>query len=250
MTRIPCLKPLSVAFLAAVTAGCVANSRNSASLGIGGGHYEIKAAGDGSGDARAALLEAGFESIASNDFGGGVRARAVVTDDDLDTDGPGPDPASFRASDGEWYFHGSYDSATDDRRMPVRFGLFVRSFAVEETTADEEIRWNSFGPRAEFAPEWTLQQWDKDTISAFAMVGAGYGFTTVESTLTANDWETDGVFLDLGVGMRGAFNGLMLDVGYRYLSAHYAETEVSAATTVRETDTTFSGFVFSIGGRF
>lgn len=245
-----CLVSVCATLAAVVASGCVSNSRSHVAVGVGGGHYEVKTAGVGSGDARAGLLEVAWESVSGNDFGGGIRARGLVTDDDLDTDGPGPDLASFEVADGEWFFHGTYDGADGADRLPVRLGLSMRGLRVEDTSSDEEIVWNSFGPRAEFAPEWAFQRWDDDRISVFGLLGVGYGYTNIETSVAPNDFETNAVYLDMGFGVRATLNGLLVDVGYRYLSSHYAESEVANSLTVRETDTTFSGVVFSIGGRF
>ncbi len=230
--------------------GCVSSSRTSATLGVGGGHYKVKSAGGGSGEARAGLVEAAFESLADNDFGGGVRVRGIRSDDDLDGDGAGPGSATLQATDGEWYFHGTYDGADGVDRMPLRFGLSLRRLKVEDTSDQDAIEWNSVGPRAELAPEWAISQWGDDRLAVCGLVGVGYGFTNIQTNLAATDFETSALFLDLGLGVRATLNGLILDLGYRYSTSHYSQSEVASSAIVVETDADFSGLVFTIGGRF
>jgi len=235
---------------AVLLAGCVADSRNTAGVAFGAGKFDVDIKNSASDEASAGLFEAAFESVAPSNVGGGVRVRGIASDDDLDDDPNDLTPGAVQASDGEWFFHGTLDGGEGMQRLPIRFGLALRQFELEDKAASETVEWASWGPRFEFAPEVPMSEWDSGSISLFGMFGLGYGRTTVNLTGATNDWDTDAVFFDLGAGFRSNLSGMVLELGYRYLNSDYDQTEESSSGVVRETDVSFSGVVFSLGGRF
>ena len=250
MNTTMCMSRVGLVLLGAVLSGCVANSRNTAGVAFGLGSFDLDIKGSASDSTTAGLFEAGFETVAPSNFGGGLRVRGIASDDDLDDDASSSSPAAVQASDGEWFFHGTYDMGEGQQRLPFRLGLSLRQFELEDKEASETIEWSSWGPRAEFAPELPLSEWDSGSIAACGLIGLGYGRSTVNISAASDDWDTNAVFFDLGLGVRGNLNGLTLELGYRYLSSDYDESDESSLVTVRETDVSFSGVVFSIGGRF
>jgi len=246
-----CIRRGGLAVLGAVLlTSCVADSRNTAGVAIGAGKYDVDIKNAASDQASAGLFEAAFESVAPSNFGGGVRLRGIASSDDLDDDPNDLTPVAVQASDGEWFFHGTIDGGEGMQRLPIRFGLALRQFELEDKDASETAEWSSWGPRFEFAPEVPMSEWDSGSISVCGMFGLGYGRTTVNLTGATDDWDTDAVFFDIGAGFRSNLNGMVLDLGYRYLGSDYDQSDVSSGVFVRETDVSFSGVVFSIGGRF
>lgn len=251
MESLRCGNRVALAAVGAVLlAGCVANSRSTAGVAFGVGNYDVDIKDSASDQASAGLFEAAFETVAPSNLGGGVRIRGIASDDDLDDDPTDFTPGAVQASDGEWFFHGTLDSGEGMRRLPLRFGVSLRQFELEDKAASETVEWASWGPRVEFAPELPMSEWDSGSISLCGMLGLGYGRTTVNLTGLTDDWDTDAVFFDAGVGVRSNLNGLVLDLGYRYLGSDYDQSDVSSGIFVRETDVSFSGVVLTIGGRF
>ena len=235
---------------AVLLAGCVAESRNTAGVAFGAGKFDVDIHNSASDEASAGLFEAAFESVAPSNFGGGVRLRGMTSADDLDDDPSDLTEGSVQASDGEWFFHGTLDGGEGMQRLPIRFGLALRQFELEDKLASGTAEWASLGPRFEFAPEVPMSEWDSGSISLCGMFGLGYGRTKVRLTGAPDDWDTDAVFFDIGAGFRSNLNGMVLELGYRYLGSEYDQAYVSSGDFVRETDVSFSGVVFAIGGRF
>jgi hypothetical protein len=230
--------------------GCVANSRSTAGVAFGAGRYEVRLRNSASDDTSAGLFEAAFESVAPSHYGGGVRIRGIASDDDLDDDPSDSTPGAVQASDGEWFFHGTLDGGEGIQRLPIRLGVSLRQFELEDTGTSGTIEWTSWGPRMEFAPELPLSEWDSGALSVCGILGMGYGRTRINVTGAPDDWDTEAMFFDAGFGIRGNAHGMVLDLGYRYLGSDYEQSDVSSGGAVRETDVAFSGVVFSIGGRF
>lgn len=235
---------------AVLLAGCVADSRSTGGVAFGVGKYDVDIKNSASDETTAGLFEAAFESVAQSDFGAGARVRGIASDDDLDDDPTNFAPGFVQATDNEWFFHGTFDRGEGMQRLPLRFGVAVRQFQLEDKAAAETVEWTSWGPRVEFAPELPMSEWDSGSISLCGMLGLGYGRTTVNITGAVDDWDVDAVFFDFGAGARANLNGVFLDLGYRYIGSDYDQSDVSSGIFVRETDVSFNGVVFTIGGRF
>ncbi len=237
-------------FCAALLSGCATDSHTTAQLGLGFGNYDVDFEGGASDSTSGALFELAFESVPLTKFGGGVRARGIASDDNLDADPSDGVPGTDQASDAEWFLHGTYDGGEDGKRLPVRMGLGLHSLELEETLTGESLTWSSFGPRVEFAPMLPFHRTEYSTIGFAGLLGLGYGITTIEDGTSGIEWDTNAFFLDVGLGLRGTFQKAMVEFGYRYHSATYDESDPNIGLVIRQLDTTFSGFVFSFGLKF
>lgn len=231
-------------------AGCASDSRSSAHLGFGFGKYDVEIEGVASDSTGGGLFEFAFESVPRTKFGGGVRARGIASDDDLDSSPLDPNPGTGRASDAEWFFHGTYDGAEDGKRLPLRVGLVVREFELEDSLTGEALAWSSFGPRVEFAPMLPFHQSESATVGFAGLLGLGYAVTSIEDNTNSVDWDTEAHFVDIGLGVRGAFQKATVEFGYRYHSGAYDQSDVSGGFFIRQVDTSFSGLAFSFGLTF
>jgi hypothetical protein len=239
-----------VAFASISWTSCANNARSTAQLSLGAGSYEVDIADVGNDSTAGGLFELAFESVPETKFGGGARVRGLASDDDLDDDPPDGFPGTAEARDAEWFFHGTYDGGVDRQRLPLRMGLSIRSLELQDSISENGTTWSSVGPRVEFAPSLPLNDSDEIAVSATGLLGLGYSLTSIEDDTLGLDWDSDAVFVDAGVGLRCEFNRAYIDLGYRYLSSRYAESDVSGGLFVREIDATFSGLVFTLGFTF
>lgn len=221
---------------------CANNSHASAQLSLGVGSYEVDVKDQARDSTGAGLFELAIENAPEEGFGGGIRVRGVASRDDL--------TGVNEARDGEWFLHGTYDGGKEGKRLPLRFGALVRKFELQDSISEESVTWSSFGPKAEFAPRLPLNYSDEIQVSLTGLLGLGYGITSIEDDVTGLDFDTDAVFVDAGAGLRWDFNQANIALGYRYLSSRYAESDVTGVLFVREVDTAFSGFVFTLGFTF
>ncbi len=246
-------KKLTLAFVSLASVSlpsCVNNARSTAQLSLGAGSYEVDIADVGNDSTAGGLFELAFESVPETKFGGGARVRGLASDDDLDDDPLDGSPGTAEARDAEWFFHGTYDGGVDGKRLPLRMGLSIRSLKLQDSISENGTTWSSVGPRVEFAPSLPLNDSDEIAVSATGLLGLGYSLTSIEDDTLGLDWDSDAVFVDAGVGLRCEFNRAYVDLGYRYLSSRYAESDVNGGLFVREIDATFSGLVFTLGFTF
>lgn len=235
---------------AAWLSACTADAHSTAQLGIGFGAYEVDIEDAASDSTGSAMFELAFESVPRTRFGGGARVRGVASDDDLDSDPSDGLPGTGQASDAEWFLHGTYDGSEDAKRLPLRMGLGIRSFELEDSSSGESVTWASFGPRIEFAPMLPFHQTETAIFGFTGLLGLGYGITTIEESTSGVEWDTTAVFFDFGFGLRGTFEKATVEFGYRYHSGSYDESEPEAGFLIRQIDTSFSGIAFSVGLTF
>ena len=246
-------KKLTLSFVALASVSlpsCANNAHTTAQLSLGAGSYEVEIKDQAKDSAPAGLFELAFESVPETQLGGGIRARGIASKDDLDEDPLDGIPGTTEARDGEWFLHATYDGGSGHKRAPLRLGLSIRNFELEDSDAGATTSWSSLGPRFEFAPQLQLNTSKDIAVCATGLLGLGYGITSIDGSNPSGDWDTHGVFVDAGAGLRCVFNQAYVDLGYRYLSSRYAESDVSGGLFVREIDAAFSGFVFTLGFTF
>ncbi len=234
----------------ALVAACAADAHSTAHVGVAIGTLQVELEGVASDAAQSTLVEAAFEFMPQSKVGGGIRGRGMASDDDLDANSGDGLPGTMRASEGDWFFHATFDSATGVNRLPFRMGLSARNLDLEDSVSGNAYSFASFGPRIEFAPIVPLITRETLTISASGMVGFGYGFAKIEDSAAGTESEANAGFTDLGLGIRASFGKGFGELGYRYQSSTYEQGDAVLGTTLGEVDATFSGVLLTLGLRF
>jgi hypothetical protein len=125
---------------------------------------------------------------------------------------------------------------------------------VEGQITGDSLTWSSVGPRLEFSPQIPLTKSDGFNLAATGLLGIGYGFTNVELDTATTDWTTSAFYFDLGLGLRADFKSVYLDLGFRYLSSKYDESDPafdgSNLVVIRGVDADFTGVVLGFGAKF
>ncbi|MEY2716372.1 MAG: hypothetical protein RIT24_2715 [Planctomycetota bacterium] len=231
-------------------ASCAAGSFSTAQAGLAAGNIEVDLEGSANDTTSSRMVELAFETMPQPKMGGGVRLRAMASDDDLDRNPGDGVPGSGEARDAEWFFHGTFENVTGAARLPFRMGLFLRSFDLEEGATGASLAYATYGPRIEFAPVVPLLERDAFGLSVSGLVGFGYGVATVEDSTISGESETNAGFMDLGIGLRAEFSKSFLDLGYRQHASTYEQSDGATGLSVGEVDATFSGLMLSAGIRF
>jgi len=234
--------------------GCAAHSRTTAQVEAGGGTYQVNIDGIADDSTSAGLFGVAFETVPRTKVGGGARVRGIASSDDLEYTANTQFGQVFvsdgEASQGDWFLHATYDNGDERRRLPFRFGMGIHNFEVESASLGGSQTWTSVGPQIEFAPRLPLSQSESATFAFQGLLGLGYGLTSIEASDVSEQWDTTAVFFDFGVGLGAVFERAYFDVGYRYLSSQYDESDPSGGFFVPQTDASFSGVVFTFGARF
>lgn len=234
--------------------GCAAHSRTTAQVEAGGGSYQVSIDGIADDSTSAGLFGVAFETVPRTKVGGGARVRGIASSDDLEYTANTQFGQVFvsdgEASQGDWFLHATYDNGDERRRLPFRFGMGIHNFEVESASLGGSQTWTSVGPQIEFAPRLPLSQSESATFAFQGLLGLGYGLTSIEASDVSEQWDTTAVFFDFGVGLGAVFERAYFDVGYRYLSSQYDESDPSGGFFVPQTDASFSGVVFTFGARF
>jgi hypothetical protein len=214
-------------------------------LAVGGGTWEHTTSGVAalSDDTDAGYGRLGFEIIGGNDFGGGLRLEGTVSDDDLFLGSGG---LATEASDGDLFLHGTgiFGGTQDDlMRMPLRFGLFVRNYRIEEQVSSDSIDWTSVGPRIEIEPELRLVRGDDVQWSFYARAGGSFGVTTIETDLSSDSFDSTTLGFDFGLGTRLQLGPAQIDLGFLLRTQTVDESDDVGGLFIREIDAEFRGIV-------
>jgi hypothetical protein len=151
------------------------------------------------GETDAGLFRFEFEGITRRGFGGGLRFEAIGSDDDLFAD------AGFNASEARsssLYLHFTYRAAARRFSMPVRLGLWLNGYQLEDQVLGDQVTYGSIGPYLELAPEFRLVDKRRLTWSLYGELGAGVAATGIDVENDSNDYYSSTVSYGVELGTR------------------------------------------------
>lgn len=197
------------------------------------------------GDDTATMLEIGVEGFSDSGFGGGVRFGLLASEEGM-FDDAGVDNVMATAVD--VYLHVTQRWAHDRFALPLRFGLLVNSYQLEQDTStlEDTVQFDSFGFRTELEPEFLLSDWDGVALTAGSRLSLGSGWT--ECSTEPSTFEADSATLfygiDLGFRLRAGMGSFHL--GWVLRGQSTDDIDVSGRFLDNGYDATFTGLL--IGG--
>jgi len=187
----------------------------------------------------AGQFRTGFEYWGKKRLGGGVRMELLRSQGDLFGDS--------RATDFELFVHGVGILGDSRAEVPLRLGLALRQYELEDNATGESLKWSSFGPRVEVEPDIALIRNDRVRWSIYGRLSTFAGLTVIETDPASDEWNSSVFGLDAGIGTRLQFAKYLVDVGYLYRSHDAAESDVMNFTVIRAFDAEYSGLLISFG---
>jgi hypothetical protein len=213
-----------------------------------GGEFEHRT--DGSlldGDTDAGMFRFHFEGISRRGFGGGLRFEGIASDDDLFTD------AGFNASEAQsssLFLHFTYRASARRFTMPVRFGLWLNGYVLEDRLLGDEVSYGSIGPYLELAPEFRIVDQRRFSWSLYGELGAGIAATGIDVDNDDNDYYSATAAFGAEVGTR--FRAGPLELGVAYVSRWQSmdESDPENGSVVLGYDSEFHGLLISCSAVF
>ncbi len=242
-------KNLSLLLLSLLSGACATAHDVKAAVAFGAGTMEHKTHGTALDDTTSAgYFALGAEAMFSERVGGGIRLEGSASDDDMFAEAV--PIATGEATDSELFFHGTALFGDEESPLPLRFGLFFRSYGLTQNLGGAELNWSSLGPRLELAPDLELAAGDGFRWSLPARLGVGIGMSVAETEPSTEQWNTTMTHLDAGLASRLQFSQVWFDIGFLVRRTSYAESEDVVGVTILGADTTFTGLVLGFGAKF
>lgn len=215
---------------------------------VAGGRFEHTTDGSAlDGDTDAAMFRIRFEATNRHGIGGGVRFEGISTDDDLFTDNGFN---STEASSGTLFGHFTYRAVAPRFEMPIRFGLLLNGYQLDDQITDEAVTYGSIGPYFEVAPEFTLFARRDFRWTLFGEAGAGFAATAIDIDGDSNDYVSDSAMYGLEFGTRFDFGPFELSLSAIGRWQSMSESDVENGQVVLGYDNEFRGLMLSFGAIF
>jgi hypothetical protein len=231
----------------AACAGSPTNVLGHLALGSGSMQHETRGTAlDDRSDAEYFAL--GMDILDADDFGGGFEISAAQSDDDMFVHTPVA--TRSEAGEGELSFHVTKILRGDRGQLPLRVGVFFRNHCLDFVDVGESLEWSSFGAKADIRPSLDLMQSGTLTWLLTGRLAVGFGATTIETDPDTEEWDTEVLMADLGIGTGLRFQQGTIELGYLLRMADYDESDARGGTTIRAADTEFSGIVLTGTLRF
>lgn len=223
-------------------------SRFRLQIGFGAGEFEHRTDGtDLDDDTDAAMFRFHAEAASHQGFGGGVRFEGLASDDDLFED------AGFSAAEANMaslFLHFTYRVQARRFQMPVRFGLWLNGYELEDQATGDDIDFGSIGPWIEFAPEIRVIDQRDFSWSFHLEAGAGVAATGIDVEGDDEDYHsTTAAFgVELGTRLRGG----PVEFGLAFVNRWQTmdESDVENGFVVLGYDAEFHGLLVTFGARF
>src|SRR5262245_45456865 len=212
-------------------------------LGSGNWRHSTESAPTLDDGTNAGYVRLGVEFLGQDNLGGGFRIEGIGSDDDLFRDSGGP-PSEARDLDLFMHFTGVFGE--DRFHMPVRLGLFLRDYYLEQNGTGHEIEWLRIGPRIDAEPDFALVMYEHTRWSLFSRLGFGFGATAIYTDPATEDFTTTMTTVDFAIGTRLSIGHVQFEVALLDRAVRYDQSDVVNGTFVRRVDTEFQGLV--IGG--
>lgn len=188
-----------------------------------------------------------FEALSRRGYGGGVRFEGIASDDDLFDD------AGFNASEarsGTLFLHFTYRASAPRFAMPVRVGLWLNGYELEDQVLDEEIRYGSVGPYLELAPEFFLVDRRRVSWSLYGEFGVGIAGTGIDVEDDDNDYHSTTFAYGVELGTRLRTGPFELGVAAVLRGQSMDESDEEDGLVVLGYDSQFRGLLISAGVTF
>ncbi len=185
-----------------------------------------------------------IEATSRRGFGGGLRIEGIGSDDDLFVD------AGFAANEARrsnLFLHFTYRAEAGRFAMPVRIGLLLDGYVLDEDSTGTEQTFGSLGPYLEFAPEFAFVHERKLAWSIYAAVGVGAAVTGIDIDGDPNDYTSSTGFLGLEAGTRLRAGPVTLGIGIVGRWTSMDESDEEDLLVVLGHDTEFVGILISGG---
>ncbi|MBL8730551.1 MAG: hypothetical protein JNM25_19185 [Planctomycetes bacterium] len=194
------------------------------------------------GETDAGLFRFQFEGISRRGFGGGLRFEGIGSDDDLFAD------AGFNASEARsssLYLHFTYRATARRFTMPVRFGLWLNGYVLEDRVLGDEVTYGSIGPYLELAPEFRLVDRRRLTWSLYGELGAGVAGTGIDVDNDSNDYYSSTISYGVELGTRLRTGPFELGIAYVLRGQAMDESDPENGLVVLGYDSQFRGLLIS-----
>lgn len=217
-------------------------------LGVGGG--ELEHVTDGSlldDETDAGMFRFHFEGTSRRGFGGGLRFEGIASDDDLFAD------AGFNASEAQMsslYLHFTYRAEAPRFSMPVRVGLWLNGYGLEDRVLGEEVTYGSIGPYIELGPEFRIVDRRSLSWSLYAEVGLGVAATLAEVDNDNNDYHSATFALGAELGTRLRTGPVELGLAWVSRFQSMDESDPENGFVVLGYDAEFHGLLITASARF
>lgn len=217
-------------------------------FGFGRFEHDTKGAPQLSDSTDGSYVRLGFELVGDSGFGGGLRLDGYVSDDDLFVDTLG---ARGEASFGQLFLHGTAHTAHGRFELPLRFGLFLGGYSLEDVGTNATVDWASFGFRIELEPDLALVQSDGMRWSLYGTLGAQIGDVEVSTDpRTIGSADSDMTGFDLSIGTRWRFKNIDFGLSFLWSRLRYDDSDAVGGFYYRGFAAEFTGLLVTSGIRF
>ncbi|MGE3172746.1 MAG: hypothetical protein AB7O97_08970 [Planctomycetota bacterium] len=215
-----------------------------ASLGVGAGSLRVGANGTRFDDTEAAVAAfAEIEPVDAVDLGPGMRFEWIGTgdgmfDSELMNDGQLVRRAGARAVGFDAFPHLRWQVHREPGlTVPLRIGGFVDDLRVQHASADVRRRWFGYGARVELEPTWRLTETDGLRLDLLGLIGGDVGGSRFrENYVGGSDADTVRRLMgELGAGLRLTTDGFVGEIGYRFRTIDFGETDTALFGRARTT---------------
>lgn len=217
---------------ATAEAGTAGDNRLWLQFGVGRLRHGTNGNAGADDDADATWFRLAYEYARDDGFGGGARLDVAASDDDLFDDQGTPSEAGIA----DLFVHATWTQVTEDWRVPLRFGLSLHDYTIEDDTSGDTVDWFTFGVRLEVEPEWRIATAEEVRFSLAAPLDVLVGPTWVETDPDTEDWSTSVLGADVGLSLRIGTDTARFEIGYRRTWLSYDETDAQAGLRVRGID--------------
>lgn len=216
-------------------------------LAIAGAGGELEHTTDGSDlddETDAGMFRFAFEATSRKGFGGGLRLESTASDDDLFVDSGF---AATEARRGNLFLHFTYRAEAPRFAMPVRIGLMLDGYQLEENATDNDVTYGSIGPYFELAPEFSIVRERRFGWTVYGEFGVGVAATGIDVENDDNDYTSATVFFGAEIGTRVHLGPVELGLGIVGRWTAMDESDVENGLVVLGHDTEFVGVLLSVG---
>ena len=155
--------------------------------------------------------------------------------------------AATEARRANLYFHFTYRAEVRNFAMPVRIGLMLDGYELEENVSNDDITYGSIGPYLELAPEFSLIRERHFSWSLYGEAGIGVAGTGIDIEGDPEDYSSATAFFGLEAGTRIRMGPVELGVGFIGRWTNMDESDEENGLVVLGHDTEFVGLLVSGG---
>lgn len=214
-------------------------------ISLGGGSFEHRTKGSDLDDKTSAgYFKLQFEGFSDMGFGGGIRIEAVGSDDNLFEGTANP---LSQAGSGELFLYFGYRPRLERWELPMRVGLILHNYGLEENISGDRIDYTSGGIRFEIVPDFALVQRQNLRWSLYSALSFGFGSTTVSTDPDTFEADSTTAMFGFDLGTRLRIGLLDLGVGYVYRSQTVDDSEVVGSFYYLGVEQEFSGLQVTLG---